>query len=204
MNLYDNQYYFIHRSFDQKNLPSLNAHLKTQGREYYVTPPQPFSAPLFFINGSRNLQKQYGYPIMKIPPDILFNGYNMVIPTAIREALIEYDLPHLNMHPTVYIHDDGEWHEGLWYITFTEYFDCWDKSASNYDRDDPPINGDYLVYDFSIDQKLFDQIPLEKRLLFKVGATSTPYIVAHEKLVKKIFSKGYTGITITKVADGTP
>lgn len=92
-----------------------------------------------FFNGGREYDEKMGISSVKQVPSILFSGTDLLVTSSMREALLELDIPHLHMHSSVYIHDDGEWHEDYWYMTFVERFDCWSREKSDYDKDDEPI-----------------------------------------------------------------
>ena len=185
MNDYDQQYYFV-RSADNDSLPDLAPDVNTEDRDFRYQKQSVGSAPLVFINGAKEFQKKGRIPRMKVPPDILFDGSNLVVRSRIREALLEFDIDHLHMHPAIYIHDDGKWHEDYWYMTFTEHFDCWDRVNSDYEEEPLTMGGMdmYSVYEYSLNKELLDKIPLEKRLLFKMGGTQDGFIVCHRSLAR--------------------
>jgi len=135
----------------------------------------------------------------------LFDGANPVVRSGIREKLLNYDIPNLHMHPTVYIHDDGKWHEDLWYLTLTERFDCWDRSNSEYEQEAPPVRLGgfelYQVYKYSLNEGLLDKTPLEQRLLFQMGGSLDPYFVCHQKLLGLFPFGSKSGIKLTSIAD---
>ena len=106
----------------------------------------------------------------------------------------------------LYIHDDGKWHENLWFMTITERLDCWDRNNSNYDQDDPPIRlGGFeldLVYKYSLNEELLDKIPLEQRLLFQMGGSIDAFFVCHQKLLGLFLHGGLkSGVKLTSIAD---
>lgn len=202
MNDYDQQYYFI-RSDDNDSLPDLTPDLNTEDRRFRYEQQPLGSPPLVFFNGAKDYQQKKRIPGIKVLPDILFDGSNLVIRSHIREALLNVDIAHLHMHPTIYIHDDGNWHEDYWYMTFTEQFDCWDRNNSNFEEEPLELGSMELfsVYTYSLNKELLDEIPLEKRLLFKMGGTQDGYITCHQSLLK-LFSGGEkSGAKLTRVAD---
>ena len=123
--------------------------------------------------------------------DILFDGANFIVRSPIHDRLLAYDIPNLGIHPSIYIDDRDVWHEDYWYLAFTEDFDCWDRSASNYNLKPMEMGGEksYKVRSYSLDVKLLDNTPLEARLLFKMGSTVDGKVVCHKSLAP-IFSSG--------------
>ena len=91
-------------------------------------------------------------------------------------------------------------------MTFTEVLDCWDREASDYERDGPTIQlgGEeyFLVYEFALNKDILDSTPLEKRLLFKMGGVLSAYITAHQSVLAKIFGEqGKNGAEYIRVSD---
>ena len=198
MNKYDQEYYFIVEA-DDKKLPSLSPDENTEVRTFRYERQLVGSPPLVFENGwkKENLTKYIKAPVT----EILFSGSNLVVRSHIRKTLLKYEIPNLHMHPTVYIHDDGKWHEDYWYMTFTEQFDCWDRQHSTYEAEPLEMGGFSLhsVYTYSLNEALLDKTPLEQRLLFKMGGTQDGYIVCHQKLLGLFRGDGKNGAKLTPI-----
>lgn len=158
-----------------ERLPSLTPDENTEDRPFTYEKQLVGTPPLVFFNGGLEYAKKLGIHSLKEPPAILFHGSNPVVRSDLREKLLSYDIPNLHMHPTVYIHDDGKWHENLWYMAFTDQFDCWDRQHSTYEPEPLEMGGYKLfsVYIYSLDEELLDKTPLEQRLLFKMGEHKT-------------------------------
>jgi hypothetical protein len=195
-NKYDNDYFFV-EELDREGLPTLTPDKNTEDRTHGIEAQPMGSPPLVFFNGASDYQKKLNVKVVAKPPEILFNGSNLLVPSRIREALLKLNIPNLDMHPSVYIHDDKKWYEDYWYMTFTETFDCWDRTNSTY-YDDDPLEMDefpmYDVYTYSLNEELLDKIPLEQRLLFKMGGTALGMIVCH-KSIKRLFITEGTQLT---------
>ena len=198
MRKYDNQYYFIEQVSDDRS-PSLVADENTEDRTYTYERQLVGTPPLVFYNGWK--EENIAQRIKSTVSDILFNGSNLVVRSRIREKLLNYDIQNLHMHPTVYIHDDGKWHEDYWYMTFTEQFDCWDRQLSTYEPEPLEMGGYKLhsVYTYSLNEDLLDKTPLEQRLLFKMGGTQDGYIVCHQKLLSLFLGDGKNGAKLTPI-----
>ena len=151
--------------------PSLTHDDNTAERQFRFMQQPLGAAPLIFFNGGRDYQKKLGERPLKIPPRILFDGSNPVVDSAIREKLLNYDIPNMFLHPAVYIHDDDKWYEDYWYMTFTKQFDCWDRKKSVYYSEPMTLGGSlsYEVSQYSLSEKILDEIPVENRLLFEMG-----------------------------------
>lgn len=202
MNKYDHEYYFVTSPMDREELPSLTPDKNTQYRQFRFM-RQPFgSAPLVFFNGAGDYQKKLGVRVVNVPPNILFDGSNLVVDNGIREGLLNYDINNMSLHPAIYIHDDGKWYENYWYMTFTEQLDCWDRKNSTYDPEPMTLGGEsYEVYTYSLNQQLLDRIPAEDRLLFKMGGTTEGLVVFHQELFSLFAGNGDTSASMVKVAE---
>lgn len=203
MNAYDSQYYIIHKPKGRDDLPFLSPDENTENRNFNFEKQLVGSPPLVFENGSKEYNTKRDVKSVKVLPDILFSGTDLVIRSHIREKLLNYNFPHMHMHPTVYIHDNGKWHEDYWYMTFTEEFDCWSRENSDYEQDDPPIRLGgfelYQVYNYSLNEELLDKVPLEQRLLFKMGGSLDAFIICHQKLLGLFQGDGKNGAKLTPI-----
>ncbi len=199
MSTYDSQYYFIRFPSNKEGIPSLLADHNTVNRRFEYEQQDEGSPPLVFHNGMKNEYLAAGTSIAK-PHDILFDGTNIVVTTDIHRELLTFNTPDMYTHPTVYIHDDGEWYEDYWYITFEKRFDCWDRENSDYDPE-PDGFGDFIYYEvdqFSLNSELLDNTPLNQRLLFKMGGASDAFVTCHES-IKHLFDND--GTTLIAVND---
>ncbi|ODS22370.1 hypothetical protein AB835_14555 [Candidatus Endobugula sertula] len=123
-----------------------------------------------------------------------------MVTTDIRRALLDLDISDFFTHPAVYIHDDGEWYEDYWFCTFTEEFDCWDRETSEcecvtledyyYDEDV------YFISRYRLNEKVLDETPLNKKLLFKMGGCSG--ILTCHKSIKYLFENEGTELTLVE------
>ncbi|MET3134304.1 hypothetical protein AAKU55_004599 [Oxalobacteraceae bacterium GrIS 1.11] len=201
MNDYDKQYYFITIPKNSDHLPSLSPDLNTEDRRFRFEAQPLSSAPLVFHNGLKENNKKKN--IQDIAADFLFDGSNFMVRSKVREALLDYDIPHLDMHPAIYIDDRDNWHEDYWYLTFTERFDCWDRTNSTYEDDPVEMGGFklYGIYTHSLDKELLDKIPLNQRLLFKLGGTLSAFIVCHESISHLFYTGDQCGSKLTLISD---
>ncbi|MCC7596546.1 hypothetical protein IGS61_03540 [Janthinobacterium sp. FW305-129] len=204
MKKYEQQYYFL-RVADDERIPSVSADDDTSDKNYDFEEFPIGSPPFMFFNAGREYNEKNGIPLLKNVPAILFDGTNLLVPGSMREVLLELNIPHLHMHPSVYIHDDGQWHEDYWYMTFVERLDCWSREKSDYEDEIQPIRLGgfefFLVYKFCFDEELLNSMPQSERLLFKMGGALNALIVCHESILD-IFKLGDVhGIKFIKVED---
>lgn len=199
---YDAQYFFVMPEEDDR-LPYLTPDTNTEDRRFSYMAQPAGSAPLVFHNGSKDYAQKLGIPSLATPPGVLFSGSDPVVKMQIREALLPLDVPHLHMHPTVYIHDDGKWHEDYWYMTFTQRFDCWDRQRSDYEADPLEMGGMKLhsIYRFRLDHALLERTPLQERLLFKIGGSQDAFVVCHESIAGVFRRAVATGVMLMPIVD---
>lgn len=199
MTKYDKEYFFVLRAKNDR-IPDLTPDANTEDRTFRYEQQPMGSPPLVFFNGAADYQKKLKISSLKIPPSIMLEGSNLMVPSLVREALLKIDIPNLHMHPAVYTHDDKKWYEDYWYMTFTQQFDCWDRKNSTYEDEPLEMAGFtmYSVYTYSLNEELLDQIPLEQRLLFEMGSTQDGMIVCHNS-IKRLFIN--EGVQLTPIAE---
>lgn len=202
MSKYDSQYFFIRKPSDRKT-PFLVPDEATADRRFRFEAQAAGSAPLVFSNGWREKFKAEG--VTARATDVLFAGADLVVRAAIREQLLALSVPHLSFHPVVYVDDKDERHADYWYMTFDARFDCWNRAASEYDDDEAPIGlGDtalHQVYTYCLDERMLDDTPPERRLLFKMGGDLNAFVVCHESLAGIFAADGTAGAELQAVAD---
>lgn len=201
MSNYNDDYFFIRRDEDNERLPFLQPDVDTGERRYVQYPPVPGSAPLIFTNGFKDEFMARG--VKDEVADILFDGVNFIVCDAIREQLLELDIPHVRLHPAVYIDDLDNWHENYWYVSVTNEFDCWDRATSTFGKKSIVIDGETLhnMFSYSLDTQAMDAKPLPERLLFQMGGTAVGLITCHRTLAP-IFRRNRTsGAVLQPITD---
>ena len=199
MGTYNQQYFFMMEPRQREDTPSLTPDDNTANRRYDHEQEDKGSPPLVFFNGAKDFQKTNGVTAAQ-PGNVLFDGSSIIVTTDIRRELLKLTIPGLYTHPAIYIHDDGEWHENYWYLTFETLFDCWDREGSTYDPE-PGGFGDFIyyeIYNFSLNSELLDKTPLDQRLLFKMGNASDAFITCH-KSIKHLFEG--EGVELVAISD---
>lgn len=181
MSDYEQQYYVL-RPAKGNQVPFLGPHENTVERNCSFERQPMGSPPLVFTNTEkeRNLAER----VKDAVTPILFHGTNPLVSTPIRDALLALNIPDMSMHPAIYIDDRDNWHEDYWYLTFTQLFDCWDRTNSDKSTSDMEANGKklYDVYEYVLDKELLDRTPCEKRLLFQMGGTVDAFVFCHESI----------------------
>lgn len=198
----DNGYFFI-RSSDSEGLPIATPDTNTEDRKFGYLPQPVGSPPLVFHNGARDYDQKMGARSMRVPAGVLFCGADLIVNSDIRMALLQLDVPHLHMHSSVYIHDDGKWYEDYWFLTFSEDFDCWDRERSDYKHRPIELGGFrlYSVYTYRLNRALLDRTPLEQRRLFKMGGSQDGFIVCHESVAGIFRTNSATGVILQPVSE---
>lgn len=194
---FDHEYYFVHYQNDD-SLPHLRADAETATRPFRTTRLPAGQKPLVFHNASLTTQRERGIMPMTPPPDILFHGTDIVVKNEIQEKLAQYDVPNLSMHRAIYIDHHETWHENYWYLTFVDFFDCWDRKHSTYNPKASPMRRAFQVYTYSLDDALLDSTPLGARRLFKMGGTMDGMVVVHTSIADLFRC---TGADVVPIAD---
>ncbi|TWI66184.1 hypothetical protein IP91_01995 [Pseudoduganella lurida] len=191
MSKYDQEYYVIDPA-NSDRLPRLTPTEETVDRNYAFEVPPRGSAPFFFFNGASDYQKKKRIDVIKDLPDVLFNGNHVIVRDRVRKELLELDASGFELHPAVFMDDDGTWHEDFWFVCIPERFDCWDKEASDYD-DDPMEIGGFELYEIekiSLSEELLDRTPLKERLFFKLGGAQDAVLMCHQSIAGIFRSPG--------------
>uniref|UniRef100_UPI003CF2FAAB hypothetical protein n=1 Tax=Massilia sp. TWP1-3-3 TaxID=2804573 RepID=UPI003CF2FAAB len=178
---YAEQYYIL-RPEKLDNIPFLGPDENTVERDYSFE-EQPVGSPaLIFTNSLKD--RCAADRVKEFIGAILFDGNNLVVKTALRDALLDLEVPNMFMHSAIYIDDRDVWHEDYWFCTFTALFDCWDRTASDASTSFVKANGekDYDVYKYVLNKELLDKTPLKQRLLFKMGGTLEAFVFCHESI----------------------
>jgi hypothetical protein len=199
MTTYNHEYFFIESEKDNEQLPSLVPAIGTRDRQFRYERQAPAAPPLTFFNGWKGENAISG--IRDIAADILFDGADFMIKAHLAMRLCEHTVPHLYLHPAVYIDDSDVPRKDYFYLTFTKSFDCWDREASRFEPD-PLVIGQsvrYAMYSYSLNTALLDQTPMENRLLFRMGGTTDGMVVCHESIAD-IFRGKASGATLTAVS----
>jgi hypothetical protein len=193
--------YYILRKPTEDSAPFLVPDEDTVDRTLGYEAQPVGSPPLIFSNAwkERNLSKK----IKEVVTPILFHANDLVVSTPIREALLYLKLPHVHMHPAIYIDDRDTWHEDYWYVTFSKLFDCWDRESSDTSKNFVESDGErrYDVYEYVLNEALLDATPLEERLLFQMGGTITAFVFCHESIVKLFRRDGPIGARLVLASE---
>lgn len=202
MNIFNSEYFFLRKPNDGQ-FPSLVPDENSQERMYNYAELATDAAPLIFHNGWKEKDIKNG--VKRKTPNILFAGNDIIVNSSIREKLLHLGLPNLSIHPAIYIDNDEKWREDYWNLGFTERFDCWDRTESEYDQTSPPIQLGgrefHEIYSFSLNKILMDRTPLNDRLLFKMGGSTSAMITCHKSLVALFSGAEQIGAHVINILD---
>lgn len=201
MSKFDREYYFIRKDDSNERLPFLSPAVGMYERQYSSQVPQPGSAPYVFSNGWKEEYAELG--IQEDTADILFDASTFIVRDHIREQLLELALPHLHLHPAVYVDDQDRRHEDYWYVYVAHHLDCWDRETSTYGRggikfDDQRL---YSVERYALDTDLLDATPLRDRLVFRMGSTLDSFVTCHASVAQIFRGSGSTGASLQVVTE---
>jgi len=211
MNAFNKEYFFILEPEDER-LPFLTPDEDTVAKQYDWEIMPLGSKPLIFYNSGYERQKRKRITPISPPPDVLFDGSNLVVIRRIADRLWDLEIPYLAIQPAVYIDHKDNWYENYWFLTFTSKFDCWDREHSTFNPKPSGMDavahkvdvysGDnlqpmYDVYTYSLDENLLKKTPLAERRLFEMGGTSLGFVVAHKSIVDLFKVKGVDIVPIT-------
>lgn len=112
----------------------------------------------------------------------------------------------LVINASIYIDHHEKWHENLWFLGYTQDFDCWDRQKSKisggYDPDEEEF-WSFSVKRYVLNHELMAETPLQERLLFKMGNTSSGETVAHYSVAKYFANK--SGVIVLPLTEfGAP
>jgi len=203
MSVYDAEYFFLRLPKGDERLPFLVPDEATADRRFRRIRQAPGTPPLVFHNGWRDEVKRRG--VRTVVPDVMFSGADMVISAHIKEELARFRPSHVAPHPSVYIDDNDVRHDGYWFLTFSEELDCWDRATSCFEQDVDPVRVGgatlHQVYEYRLDGAVLDRIPLEQRLLFKMGGTLTGMIVCHISILKIFTTSAGAELDVVAITD---
>lgn len=176
----------------------------TASKKYHYRLVPPGGSPLEFGNAYRDEDKNK-WPI----PDVLVDTSGALIPKKIYDIVKSYKVHGMQLCPSVYVDDDGKRFDQFWYLGFYEELYCLDKDNSTIqefdfdgDDDDEEDEDERLeVYRYVLDSRILDPIPLESRLVFKMGGCSDKYIFVHKKIVDIFVAEKVTGVRFIKTSD---
>jgi len=198
MGHFDKEYFFIRSPADVR-IPELSPDQDTVLKPY-ETEVLPFGQkPLIFTNGLLEMCLEEGLIPVDPPPDVLFDGEDLVVRKHIADKLDDMEIPNLAIQPAIYIDHKKKWHEDYWFLTFTKEFDCWDREKSRYNPShiDPTRHN---VYDYVLNEDLLQKTPLRERLLFKMGGSILSPVVAHRSIVELFRMRGVKIISVAEDA----
>ncbi|UTH76594.1 hypothetical protein [Chromobacterium sp. IIBBL 290-4] len=197
MNSYDEEYYFIcYKSAEDRPVLAAQENTATLTDISKIDSNKKIS--MRFFNGTANETNKSLFK--KTPPDILFYGSDIVVKGNTHEEIKALDIPNLVTHPAIYIDQNDAKHGDYWFLNFTKKFDCWDRDRSFYAPDPLTGFGDirHEVINYHLNSKILEKTKIDDRRLFKMGASTEGWIVAH-KSIANLFK--ISGVELVLIRD---
>ncbi len=135
---------------------------------------------------------------------MLFDGTSLLISDSLREKLKFYDISGLQIYPAVYIDDDQHWHEDRWFMNFYQEVDCFDRKLSTIEieeEEEEDDDDDADVIKYHLDPLILNEIPEEKRWMFKMGGATVDYMFIHQKIADLFSTCQANGVIFLKVSE---
>lgn len=162
--------------------------------------------PLFFTRFLSEEKKKKGVRLLP-PTDFLTDNSVWLVNEPTRDFLKNYSTQNMQLAPSIYIDENGVYHESYWLLNFYDELNCLCRRRSKlllmsdvYDDEDEDEE-DPFVDKYYLDEAVLDVIPEEERLVFKIGGGAIAYILFHKKLVDFIEKNNFSGIRFIKVTD---
>ncbi len=181
----------------------LKPNSQTAKRKYHYTKLNLGEAPLFFQNSYRESDNNQ-WAIT----NVLVDMSGLLVTQPIYEAIRVYGIDSMQTYPSVYVDDNGTYHEEYWYIGFVDELQCLnaeDSSIVLFDFDEEDEDEDdeerLEVKKYSLDDATLDNIPEEQRLMFKIGGCSKKHVFVHRKIVDIFERNNALGVRFFKVSD---
>lgn len=197
MSIYDEQYYILFRPSDDQ-YPIATPDAKTADRPYgyEILSPGP---PLTFSNAFKD--EMISRRMNEIIGDVIFHSPDILVSERFKDFLSPFDIDGLQLFPSIYIGNDGRWHDNYWFLNFYKTLDCWHRDRSDYKRDKYDPDDNPPIKKYSLHENILDAIPEERRLMFKMGGVSAEYIFAHQLVVDYMVQHAISGVNPIRVAD---
>ena len=178
---YDNEYYVL-KKIDDDIYPNLTPLKETASIRFNKRMPEPGHI-LKFKNRWNDDNKRAG--IKEDIGSILFNGVDILVDAEIKEILSAESLHKVGYYPAIYISDEDVWIEEYQFVTILNKIDAWSREKSSYDKESVGINNKYYLSKIVLDQSALDEIPYEKRQLFKLDSSMVNLTLIHKDLLMK-------------------
>jgi len=201
---YNDIYYIMVNKYTEQTL-YIKALKKSADRDYEFEKLTFGYEPMFFENSykERSLKNGIKHPLT----NVLLDGVIPVVDDSIRERLKFFDFKDMQFYPSVYIDDDGSFHENYWCMNFYGELDCWDRHKSKtetFSREEMKEPG-YLenadIYKYHLASDVLGNIPEDERLIFKMKGGMMGYIFVHQKIADIFTEENATGMQLIKVSD---
>jgi len=196
MNNYNEQYYILFNDFSDG--PSyLRPLTKTSFRNYEYEKLNLSGGPAFFENAFEEEDKKAGekhpiYDVMDAAGWYLFSH-------RIYEKMQTFVINNFQFFPSVFIDDDGHYHENYVLTNFYGKLDCLDVKKSIITSQTEIRRIEYEVEKIYLSTEILDNIPEEERLIFKIDKVGDAHIMVHQKIKDIMENENATGAKFIRV-----
>ncbi|MEZ8201156.1 imm11 family protein [Vibrio splendidus] len=170
---YNNEYYVMTPNFDMVGFKVIPTESTALRRFHYRKQIYGEPALRFYSKGNK---------IIDNTMPMLFCTPSVIISESLKE-LIDDNIYGGSLYPVI-INDECD---DYFLINIYEELDCWDRSKSTYEQQDP--DEDPHVINYHLDVDVLDKIKESERLIFKMGGDDLSPFIVHEKIKRKIEKK---------------
>ena len=191
------EYYVLDKP-DQDGLPELSPDEDTS-QVLLKTILPILGKPLKFTNKWRDKYNQRG--IKEVIDKILFYASDVLIEDEIYQTLKAHNILDVSYYPAEYVDDSGNLHENFWFMKVLKTRDCWCRKQSDYMDSSPSSTGKYYIEKIVLDENVLNQVPVEQRLIFKLGGSMIAYTLIHKSLVDVFLNAGVNPESFIPIKD---
>jgi len=187
----NNSEYFILKRENNKNYPLLVAE-ENVDYEYCKD----------IIENIENIKIEYSLrkPIPKKPEFVDYHpSPKSIISEKIKEMLLDFKLEKVQFIPAIIYGKNDEIYDNYFYFHIYNYIEVLDKENSKYEWLET-ANVASPIEKLVLRKDVLYQIPLEKRLIFRLKENHT-FEIFHKKVVDKILEINPSGLRFIKVED---
>ncbi|WP_167852959.1 AHH domain-containing protein [Vibrio tasmaniensis] len=170
---YNNEYYVMTPNFDLVGFKVIPTESTALRRFHYRKQIYGEPALRFYSKGNK---------IIDNTMPMLFCTPSVIISESLKE-LIDDNIYGGSLYPVII----NEECDNYFLINIYEELDCWDRSKSTYEQQDP--DEDPHVINYHLDVDVLDKIKESERLLFKMGGDDLSPFIVHDKIKRKIEKK---------------
>ncbi|PCK09626.1 MAG: hypothetical protein COA42_03030 [Alteromonadaceae bacterium] len=197
MNKYEDQYYIVFKKYDEHTL-YLASLQKTADRDYEYEKLDLGDEPLYFENAYKEQDKTNPSP--KKIGQFHMNMDLLIVHNEIREKLKDFKIDNFQLYPSVIIDDEGQLHDNYWYFSIYKEFDCVDYENSEIRNYEENVD-DHKIRKYIFSEEAMDNIPEERRLIFRPMNMNIGHTIIHKKIVNIFKQFDTSALNLVKVSE---